>query len=92
MSDDSGDEEWQPPFVLLSGDLSRLDRQALETLSPDQRAAQLTARKVLYRYVGDVLAAAESRGESWLTHPEWTSWQYLKDLAELLVDDADPDL
>jgi len=37
MSDDSGDKEWQPPFVLLSGDLSRLDRQALETLSPEQR-------------------------------------------------------
>jgi hypothetical protein len=87
MSDNNADDDYQPPLVLLSGDLSRLDRRALADLSAEQKYARI----VLYRYVRDVLAAAEARGESWLTHPEWTSWQYLKDLIELLVDNADAD-
>jgi hypothetical protein len=92
MSDDFDDDEWQAPFVLLPGDLARLDHQALQRLSPEQRTVQLEARKVLHRYVRDVLAAAHARNETGFNHPEWASWQYLIDLAELLVDDADPDL
>jgi hypothetical protein len=42
----------------------------------------------LHDYVAGVLAQAGARGESWLSHPEWTSWQNLRDLTELLLANA----
>ena len=82
------DLPYQVPLVMLTDDLRNQDRQALEQLSTEARDEQINARTTLHDYVADVLAQAEARGETWLTHAEWTSWQNLRDLTELLLGDA----
>jgi hypothetical protein len=82
------DLPYQVPLVMLTDDLRNQDRQALAQLGTEAHTEQVKARTVLHGYVAGVLAQAEARGESWLTHAEWTSWQNLRDLTELLLADA----
>ncbi len=86
--DDDDSLDHQGMALELVDAFTELDAAGLGTLTTDQLATQVDARRVLYEYVDRMWEQAKSQGLDPVTRPEYSVVAGLRDLTGALMEHA----